>query len=126
MCLSSVHPDITHTMKSSKISPPYLHTVNHLTAEVVRPGNRATLLLFPCDYDLCEGVAPECGSGSIVYEPACVPSWFLVGRPLNTYQPSKSPRLPYKPCAVFTHTEDYGKRPGGFYPTHEIFPVVPV
>jgi len=115
-------------MKSSKISPPYLHNYgkssNNKGGTTWKQGY--TLLLFPCDYDLCEGVAPECGSGGIVYEPACVPSRFLVGRPLNTYQPSKSPTLPYKPCAVFTHTEDYGKRPGGFYPTLEFFPVVPV
>ena len=36
-------------------------------------------------------------------------SLLLVGRPLNTYQPSKSPKLLYRPSAVFTHTEDYGE-----------------
>ena len=32
----------------------------------------------------------------------------FAGRPLNTYQPSKSQKLSYSPRAVFNHTEDYG------------------
>ena len=36
-------------------------------------------------------------------------SFLLAGRPLNTYQPSKSPKHLYRPSAVFTHTEDYGE-----------------
>ena len=34
--------------------------------------------------------------------------WELsTARPLNTYQPSNAKLLPYRPCAVFNHTEDY-------------------
>jgi cleavage stimulation factor subunit 1 len=34
--------------------------------------------------------------------------WELTSaRPLNTYQPSSVKLLPYRPCAVFNHTEDY-------------------
>lgn len=32
-----------------------------------------------------------------------------LGRPLNTYQPSKSQSVLYNPCAIFNNTEDYGK-----------------
>ncbi len=32
-----------------------------------------------------------------------------LGRPLNTYQPSKLQRLEYGPCAIFNHTEDYSE-----------------
>ena len=39
----------------------------------------------------------------------CVCSHVSVGRPLNTYHPSKLQRLDYGPCAVFNHTEDYSK-----------------
>ena len=30
-------------------------------------------------------------------------------RPLNIYQPSNTKQLQYRPCALFNHTEDYGK-----------------
>ena len=36
-------------------------------------------------------------------------SCVLAARPLNTYQPSNTKLLPYRPCAVFNHTEDYGR-----------------
>jgi hypothetical protein len=34
--------------------------------------------------------------------------WELASaRPLNTYQPSNVKLLPYRPCALFNHTENY-------------------